>query len=390
MTSFKSEQLNQLVEVLRDKYGIVTTTQLDRAMSDLMKRTNSSRSIKAGVSLSRIIRGLRIKAGQPALNPELAESDVQYLESTCTRALTSDSVPGQYLIPTVQADTIIEYLNLGGVARASGVRIWPMQGLLKMNVPVALQAPQFTWAAQTSATSASDPNLSQINFDLKERRCLVAIPNAMLSASVPAFDQLISELIGLAAAEHEDTFLFSSTQVSGAPMNIVGAANLTTLNANSNNANGGSLLFTDLTAMMAAMARAKGKPPFCWYASPRTFWQRIVGLTDTSSRPLFIPTATQGLQEPIRGAFWQGFLLGFPIWCSPFISETESVGSGSNQSHLILCNSSYIHLAQQMDLSLAVSAEFLFSSNQTALRATQLEDSAVAPAAGVVVLNGIN
>jgi HK97 family phage major capsid protein len=178
--------------------------------------------------------------------------------------------------------------------------------------------------------------------------------------------------------------------VTGAPINIIGAQGVNFINTNNGNANGGNLLFTDLLAVLAAAATAKAKPPFVWFSSPRTFFQRIYGMVDSSSRPLFVPTQTQGLQELPKGTFYVGYLLGYPMYVTPFISQTEAVGSGTNQSHLIFTNPKYLHIAQNDAISMAVSTEYMFGSNMTCLRATQEIDFGVAPAAGVQVLQGIS
>jgi len=387
--ALSSTELNKLIDVLVERGGLATTSQLDKAVADIVRRTQQ-RQAKNGASLSTIIRGLRIAAGQPPLNPDTAQADTAYLQATCQRALSTETQPGSYLVPTIQADEIIEMLNLGGVARASGARIWPMKNIQKMNVPTALTAPSWQWCAQNSVQSSTDANLGQLSFDLKERRVLIAIPNQLLNVSVPAFDTLISQLIGVAGAEHEDTALFASSQVSGGPINFIGVSNVTFINANGGNANGGNLLFTDLLAVLAQAATVKARPPFCWYSSPRTFFQRIYGMTDSSSRPLFIPTQTQGLQESPRGTFYVGYLLGFPLYVTPFISQTEAVGSGSNQSHLIFTNPGYLHIAQSDAISLAVSTEYQFGANQTCLRGVQELDAGVAPPQGLIVLQGIN
>lgn len=388
--SFDTKGLNQLSEVLQEKYGFSTTTQLDKAVADIVKRTERRVAKGNNFSLSRVIRALRVVSGQTALNEDTKESDIAYLNQTCERAMSTGTPPGSYLVPTIQADEIIEYLNLGGVARAAGVRIWPMKDIQKMTIPTALQSPAWTWAAQTSTTTPSDPNLGQLSFNLNERRCLIAVPNQLIAVSVPAFDTLISELIGLAGAEHEDQAFFGSSQTTGAPINVIGATGINFINANNGNANGGNLLFTDLLAVLAAEAAAKAKPPFVWFSSPRTFFQRVYGMVDTASRPLFIPTQTVGLQESARGTFYVGNLLGFPLYVTPFISQTESVGSGTNLSHLIFTNPKYLHIAQNDSITMAVSTEYMFGSNMTCLRATQEIDFGVAPAAGVQVLQGIS
>ena len=198
---------------------------LDKAVDDLLRRTQErSAGGKPAFSLSKMIRGLRALHGEP-INPQSAEDDVKYL-----RALTTGATPGSYLVPNIQAEEIVAYLSIGGILRASGARIWPMNGIQKMTVPTAL-----------------------------------------------------------------------------------GAANLTAVNC-AGSANGGNISYSDIITLLPQMADVKGVGPFCWYMSPRTFFQRVLGLIDTTSRPLTIPTLAEGL----FGAP-QYRLMGWPVFVTPFL-----------------------------------------------------------------------
>ena len=97
-----------------------------------------------------------------------------------------------------------------------------------------------------------------------------------------------------------------------------------------------------------------------------------------------------GPGQPMVGVAPVGSLLGYPIFVTPAISEVEANGSGTNQSHLVFCNPTYLHLAQDQAVAIQISQERYFDQNQTAIRATQQLDFGVAPPAGVVVLSGIN
>ncbi len=386
MTLIANEVINTLTKVLEEKGIFATKRELDLAIADVVKRTQERSSRGPQFSLSKMIRGMKAQQG-PALNPQTAEDDVAY-----TKALTTGAQPGSYLVPTFQADEIIQYLATGGVVRAAGARIWPCTGINKLTVPVALASPTWIWMAQNSQyTPPSDPNLGQMAFDLKERRCLVAIPNQLLATSVPAFDTLIAELIGLAAGEHEDTALLSSSQVSGGPVPIYAAASTSTLLVGSS-ANGGNLAFTDILAVLQKASTVKSKPPFTWIMSPRTFYQRVLGMLDLSSRPIYIPTLSQGLEQgPGVGTVQSvGFLMGFPVFVSPMVEETLANGSGTNQSWILFTNMKYVHVAQDSNIEMAISTERFFDASQVAIRATQHSDAAVSPSAGVVILKGVN
>lgn len=372
-----NEILNQISAHLQDSCGFTTKTDLDRAVADIMKKTQHRESA-GGFSLSKMIRGLRALQHAP-ITPDTAEADVAYV-----KALTTGSTPGSYLVPTIQADQITQFLTIGGIARSSGVTVWPMNGIQKLTVPGATVLPSFVWTAQNSVQTPTDPNLQQLAFDLKERRCLVAVPNQLIATSVPAFDTLLSRLIGYAAAEHEDNSFFNTTTLSGGPVALYAASGYTTVNC-AGSANGGNLSYSDILAAMAAAIAAKASGPFAWYMSPRTLFQRVFGLLDLSSRPLVIPTLSEGLYA---GAQYR--LMGWPIFCTPFIPENESLGSGTNQSHIIFTNPAYLHIANDSALEIVYSLERFFDANQTAIRGVSHEDFGLAPAGGVIILKGVN
>lgn len=373
-----AEVIKVLAEQLQQLHGFATQSQLDTAIADVLKKTQERVSKGPQFSLCRMIRGLAALTRSPIV-PATAEADAAY-----TKALTTGSTPGSYLVPTLQADEIIGYLNTGGIARAMGVRIWPMNGIQKMTVPTALASPVWVWMAQNSVQQATDPNLGQLAFDLKERRCLVAIPNQLLASSVPAMDTLLSELIGLGAAEHEDTAFFSTAQVSGGPVSLQAAANITFINTGGS-ANGGNLAYSDIIAVLAKMAAVKGKGPFAWAMSPRTFYSRLLGMIDLNSRPIVVPTMVSGLAGAVPYT-----LFGYPVFVTPYLTEDQALGSGTNQATLVFTNPSYCHLAADGDIQLAISTERYFDASQTAVRAVQHSDFGFAPPQGVICLRGIN
>jgi hypothetical protein len=138
------EVLRVVAETLQQKFGFATTTQLDRAVADVIAKTMRREAQPEKFSLSTMIRGLRALRGE-TMTPATAEADVKYV-----KALTTGSTPGSFLVPTLQAEEIIQYLSIGGIARAAGVRIWPMNGVQKLTVPVATTAPSWVWMAQNS------------------------------------------------------------------------------------------------------------------------------------------------------------------------------------------------------------------------------------------------
>jgi hypothetical protein len=87
-----------------------------------------------------------------------------------------------------------------------------------------------------------------------------------------------------------------------------------------------------------------------------------------------------------------GHLLGWPVFATSSISTTEAVGSGSNQSHIVLANAHCsIHIAQSGEIELMVSkGDFGFDSAQIGIMASHKVSFGYQPAASICVLQGIN
>jgi hypothetical protein len=136
----------QLAAILQEKFGFTTQTQLDKAVLDIVRKGEEKYSARGGArrntfSLSTMVRGMCAQLRVP-ITQETAEADVQYIKS-----LTTGATPGSYLVPTIQADEIIQFLETGGILRAAGPRIWPCAGIQKLTVPVATASPAWVWMA---------------------------------------------------------------------------------------------------------------------------------------------------------------------------------------------------------------------------------------------------
>jgi HK97 family phage major capsid protein len=357
----------------------INKKQLVAAMRATIQRVEAQRILgEHPFSISRAIRGALAIKGE-VLDTESVETDVAY-----AKALGSGTQPGSFLMPTLQGNTILQQLAQFAVARAAGARIWDLSGALNLSIPVGAVSPSVIWQAQNSRqTQDAAMNLTGLNFSLKEQIALVALPLQLLRTSKPTFDAILGETFAAALSESEDVAQFSSVQLPNAPVPFQLAPGVTTINAANGSVNGGNLLYGDLLAMLLKASQLKMKPPLVWFCSPRTMYQRLLGLADTTSRPLLIPD----LSDPATSGF---SLLGFPLYVTSSISETQALGSGTNQSSLILTKPSSLNIAQDGDVSMVVSLESLFDSAQAALRISHQVDWGVAPAASLIVLQGVN
>jgi len=382
-----TELVNKLAAELIASGLIPSSHELHKALADLAK-ANGGKGVSAengGVSITRIIRGLSAMKGV-TLNTQSAEEDVNFVR----KSLTTGATPGSYLVPTVQADAIVEILGRGNVVRSSGATIWPMQGIQNMNVPSETAEPTVEFLGQNVTQTASDPNLGQIALSLKTQRALVALPNELLKASVPALDQIVTRLLGKAFAKHEDLAFFQG--IAGGPTSVVATPSTSALSQA-----GATLVYADLLAVLSKFASVEGENG-AWYMHPTTFFSKILNIQDSQGRPV-----VTGYNSLVGGANDGGnsfvgqlageagaikfLLLGRPVYTS--IRIPQHVGSGSASSYILFANPAYFHIGDGGGVEIAQSGERFFAENQTAIRCVRQIDFGFAPPAGIVILNDV-
>jgi HK97 family phage major capsid protein len=387
---FDAAVLDSLADALAKAGYLSTPSQIEERIRTIVAQASSSRGkgtwTEGGFSISRALRGAAA-AGGHVIKTDSAESDIAYAKKT----LLTGTTPGSYLVPTSQADQIIGLLTSANVVRAAGARIWPMGGNQKMNVPVATASPSIVWGdgsgngpGGTGQTlTPSDPNIGQLAFDLKNQKSLVAVPNELLAVSVPAVDQVISEILAASFAQDELNAMLATSAGTGKPATLYAAAGTTQINANGGNANGGAVSLSDLLGVLGAYFAQRGKGTPCWFMHPTVFYKDVMGIKDSSNRPII--TGFNSLEGP-----FQGRIFGYPCFVSAEFPTNQSVGSGSNQSYIVFTNPQYLNIADAGSLELAVSYERFFDSNQTAVRGVHRVDFGYAPAAAIVLLKGVN
>ena len=396
-TNFSPEVLDKLADALQRAGYLSTRQSIEEVVREVAAQAASGKGNNdpERPSPTRFIRSLcyftnpavRTFSSVPGRATPSREEDIAYAQ----RTLLTGTTPGSYLVPTIQADQISALLTSAQVIRKAGARIWPMNGIQKLNVPVATAAPTIVWGnsagsgsgGQGQTLTPSDPNLSQLAFDLKSQKALVAIPNELLAVSVPAIDAIVSQLIGDSFAQDEINKQLATSAGTGMPTPLYAASGVTTTNSNANSASGGAVKYTDLLGVVGSFYAQKGKGAPAWFMHPTVFYKDVMGILDSNGRPIVTG------QDNVEQAF-MGKLLGFPVYVSAEFPINQSVGSGSNQSYIAFTNPQYLHIADEGALELAVSFERFFDSNETAIRGVHRVDFGYAPAAAIILLEGVN
>ncbi len=390
---FNARALDQLADALHKAGYLIPRSDFDALARKISGQAGSSggwgiydsSGNAGGFSISKALRGLVGKEGQVVVEAT-RETDIAYAQ----KSLLPGTTPGSFLVPTIQADSIIQLLASAHQVRAAGCRIWPMTNIQKLTVPVESASPNIVWGTSAGAGAGgagvvltpSDPNLSQVSFDLKSAKSLVAIPNELLAVSVPAVDQIVTEILALGFGQEEQRAFVAGTNTANGPASVYTAAGTTKILANNGNVSGGALKFGDLLAAAGAFYAAKGKGTPAWFMHPTVFYKDLLGLSDASGRPI-----VTGL-ESVQGPF-QGRVFGWPVYISAEFPTNLAVGSGSGQSYILFTNPQYLHIADRGGLEIQVSTERFFDSNQTGVRGVHQIDHAFAPAAAIIILDGV-
>jgi HK97 family phage major capsid protein len=398
--NFSPEVLDKLATALSESGYLSTRKSIEEVVRDIAAQGASGKGRSAEpvrFSISKALRGMVFAAnnqantfssvpGRSEASASSRDEDINYFKKT----LLTGTTPGSFLVPTIQAGDIIQLLASAHVIRQSGARIWPMAGIQKMNVPVESAAPPVVWgtgsgagAGGTGATlTPSDPGLAQMAFDLKNAKALVAVPNELIAVSVPAIDQVVSEILALAFGQAEMNVFVTSPSVANAPGSVYAAAGTTRILSNNGSANGGAVKYSDLLAVVGQFFAQKGRETPGWFMHPTVFYKDIIGLVDANGRP--IVTGWESVQGKI-----QRMLLGYPVYLSAEFPTNLAIGSGSNQSYILFTNPQYLHIADRGSLELAVSFERFFDANETAIRGVHQIDHGFAPAAAIIILDGV-
>ena len=388
MQTLSAETTNLVEGILRAKLERnrsrrpVTESQVCEAMRMLLAKIDRLESERADGRRSRdeftwprALNGAMAIHGQ-AIYADTAESDAEMV-----KAFSDITTPGQFLVPVMQADSFVNMLSLGSTMRRAGATIWPMSGIEELRIPVGLTSPQFLFMAQNSRQSP-DPNfnLAQVSLTLKELRALVPVPWSLFKSARPALESLLPTFFSFGAGEAESlAFHATATLNVDSPLALMSAAGVTFVNC-ANSANGGAIAVSDVLGLMQKAAELKLRFPWAFFCSPRT-WNRLFSLQSASSMLWLGPPETLGGE-------WT--LCGWPLYLDTAISNSEALGSGSAQSHLVLCSPPNIAIGQDNALAFAVSTDFGLDTGDINVRLIHHVDIDYQPRAGFVILRGIN
>ena len=281
-------------------------------------------------------------------------------------------------IPVAYANTFQDQLRKRTAVLAAGPQILPVTSAGSLKVPAITASVTVAGIAEAGTISASDPTLTTTTLDPKKFAAMTLVNREAIEDSAPELRQVIANaLIGDLAVELDKQLATGD----GSGQNLTGLRNISgSTTGASTGANGGALTFAFLADTLGAYDATNADPDrAAWIMHART-WASVRKLVDSQARPIVSIDPTLG----VRATLW-----GKPVYISNSLSITETVGSSTDCSTILLADMSQVLVGVAREVELVISEDFAFNTDQIAVRATARYDIAMPQATALVKTVGV-
>lgn len=281
-------------------------------------------------------------------------------------------------IPASYANTFQDQLRKRTAVLAAGPQILPVTNAGSLKVPAITASVTVAGIAEAGTISPSDPTLTTTTLDPKKFAAMTLVNREAVEDSAPELRQVIANALVKDLAVELDKQMVTGD---GSGQNLTGLRNIAgTTTGASTGTNGGALTFAFLADTLGAYDTANADPDrAAWIMHART-WASVRKLADSQARPIVSIDPTLG----VRPTLW-----GKPVYISNSLSITETVGTSTDCSTILLCDMSQVLVGVAREVELVISEDFKFDTDQIAVRATARYDIAVPQATAVVKTVGV-
>ncbi|HTQ59960.1 MAG TPA: phage major capsid protein [Candidatus Solibacter sp.] len=291
-----------------------------------------------------------------------------------TRDLSSNAVPGSYLVPQEAYNQLIPALSRGGQLRRAGAIVVPMPLSQKMQIPVegTISDDESQYLSDNDQLlSPITPDIQQRVLDLKHLVILFEMSANLARTSRPAFDLLSEQILARKIARAED-FSFFAGKANG-PTSLLNIAGI-----NITDQAGSTLAYSDILGLMETAGETEDEIENFVFFMSNLGLNKVRGLKDSSNRPILKAHLSED------GTTYS--LLGHRIYLTPAIPN--HVGSGSDCTYIAFLNPSNVMIGDA-GLDVAVSTHWKFDSNIMAIRGTVHRDYVLAHPESACVLENV-
>jgi HK97 family phage major capsid protein len=280
-------------------------------------------------------------------------------------------------IPVEYADFWYDRLRARSVVLSAGPRVVPVEAAGSMNVPKITASVTVSMLAEAGTITPSDPTLGSITLDPRKLAAICVVNSEALEDSNPELREVVSADLVRQAATTLDQQLLSGN---GTPPNMRGLRNVVGVTAGpSLGANGGTPTLDNLGAMVGSYEATNSPIEVArFFMHPRTYNTFRLAKDSGASYHLDLEGQTVGART----------LFGIPVSTTGNISITETQGTSTDTSYVLLVNMEQVIVGRSREVRVDVSADAYFTTDQVGLRVTGRFDIGVADPTGIVLMTG--
>jgi HK97 family phage major capsid protein len=250
-------------------------------------------------------------------------------------------------IPVQYANTYFDLLRKRTAVLAAGPVRMNIEEAGSLKVPRVTSAITVGSVAEGVAITPADPTLSDITLDPKKIAAMTLVNSEAVDDSRPELRGVVGNSLVRDLAVELDRQLVTGD---GTSNTLTGLRNITGFTTGAaTGANGGALSFDFLADTMGAADTANlDSERLAWFMHSRS-WASIRKLKDSQLRPIFALNPASDLQRSIFGA---------PVFLSNSLSITETVGTSTDCSTIMLVDMSQVVVGVARDVLLEYSSDF--------------------------------
>lgn len=308
-----------------------------------------------------------------------AVKDYDRLDSAIKAMNEGTTTAGGHLVIPDYRHQDFEYALAPEVAlrRVPGVRALPINSN-NVKLPREDSRAGASQAAEAGTLSAADATFAQQSINIEKQYAYRLFSNELLADATPSFMEFVaSSVVRDLGIQMDIQFLRgsgSTPQIQG----IIGYSGLTT--GPSLGTNGASPTFDHFADALYLLEAANARGADFMIAHPRVA-NSLRKVKDANGRYLWEPTGAPGVGE--------GNVLGIPMFKTTNLLITQTVGSSTDCTTVILGDSSKVVILERQGVELAVSEHIAFNTDQTAVRALARSAVALLQPAAVMTITGV-
>lgn len=282
---------------------------------------------------------------------------------------------GGALVPIQYVKTFEDRLRNASVFLKAGPRILDVDSN-EVHIPKLGSSANSDWTEENQPISVSDPSFDSVTLTPRKIAALVYASNEVMADSDPSVREVVSmDLVRTIATKLDVAFLRGS----GTVPEPTGISNAAGVNSTELGAGDGAQPTLDDVEDALARVEAANANPSAVFMSPQT-WAYLRAQKDGDGRSLVQPDPTSTASRS---------LFGVPVHTTGNLPHSETVGTSTDASRIVVADMSTVAVGRRKVVEVALSTDYRFEHDQTAVRAVARYDVAPLQAAAIEVLTGV-